>query len=120
MRILVADDNERVRQGVVRLISSHPDCIVCGEAIDGADAIAKARELRPDVVLIDVSMPGLSGLEAARRVHHEVPETKIIVMSQHDPDQLLPQVLAVGGLACVDKGRLATDLLVVIGNLAEK
>lgn len=120
MRILVADDNERVRQGVVKLISTDQNCTVCGEAIDGVEAISKARELRPDIVLIDVSMPGLSGLEAARRLHCEVPETKIIVMSQHDPAQLLPRALEVGARACVDKGRLATDLLVAISKLGDK
>ena len=114
MRILVADDNDIVRRGVIGILSSQPGWEICGEAKDGAEALQKARELQPDLVLLDVSMPVLNGLEAARLVRQEIPDAKILVMSQHDPVQLLPRVIQMGGDACVDKSRLGMDLLASI------
>jgi len=114
MRILIADDNERVRRGVIDILSSKANWKVCGEAKDGAEAIQMARELLPDLILLDISMPGLSGLEVARLLRQEVPKTKIVIMSQHDPIQLLPRAVEAGGHACVDKSRLGTDLLPTI------
>ena len=118
MRILVADDNDMVRRGVTGILSSVTDWEVCGEAGDGSEALRKARELLPDLVLLDISMPGQSGLEAARLIRQELPKTKIIIMSQHDPIQLLPRVLEVGAHSCVDKSRLSTDLLASIRRVA--
>lgn len=83
---------------------------VCGQASDGAEAIEKVRELRPDVVLLDVSMPGIDGLETARRLRGENPGVKIVIMSQHEPARLLPRALEAGANACVDKGRVAMDI----------
>jgi two-component system response regulator NreC len=114
MRILIADDNDAVRRGVVGLLSSETDWKVCGEARDGSEALQKARELLPDLILLDVSMPGMNGLEVARLLRQELPEAKILVISQHDPIQLLPRVLEVGGNACVDKNRLGIDLVASI------
>ena len=117
MRILIADDNEMVRCGLARLLSSEPNWHICGEAADGAEALLKARELRPDLILLDISMPGINGLEVSRLLRQEVPQAKILVVSQHDPMQLLPRVLAAGGDACVDKSCLGTDLLASIKNM---
>ena len=114
MRIFIADDNEMVRRGVARLLSSEPDWEVCGEARDGSEALLKAPELLPDVILLDVSMPGLNGLEVARLLRQDLPQTKILVMSQHDPIQLLPSVVAAGGDDCLDKSCLGTDLVASI------
>jgi DNA-binding NarL/FixJ family response regulator len=114
VRILIADDNEMVRRGVTRILSSVTDLQVCGEARDGSEALRKARELLPDLIILDISMPGINGAEAARRLRQEVPRAKILVISQHDPIQLLPRVIEAGAHACVDKGRLSTDLLVAI------
>lgn len=111
MRILIADDNDVVRRGVIGLLSTEKDWEVCGEARDGAEALRKARELLPDLILLDISMPGINGLEAARLLREEVPQAKIIVISQHDPIQLLPHVVEAGANGCVDKGRLSTDLV---------
>lgn len=117
MRILIADDSAMVRRGVISLLSSEASWEICGEASDGSEALAKARALLPDVILLDVSMPGLNGLEVARRLRKEVPQARIIVMSQHDPVHLLPGVMAAGGDACIDKSRLAVDLVDSIRNL---
>jgi two-component system response regulator NreC len=117
MRILIADDNDAVRRGVMGLLSSETGWKVCGEARDGSEALQKARELRPDLILLDVSMPGLSGLEAARLLRRELPEVKILVISHHDPMHLVPRVVEAGGNACVDKSRLSTDLVASIKSI---
>jgi len=117
MRILIADDNEAVRRGVARLLTSETGWKVCGEARDGAEALQKARELLPDVILLDFSMPGMNGLEAARLLRQQLPEAKILVISQHDPIHLLPGVVEAGGNACLDKSRLSTDLLASIKSI---
>ncbi|HEX4003975.1 MAG TPA: response regulator transcription factor [Candidatus Acidoferrales bacterium] len=114
MRILIADDNEQVRHGVASFLSDDPACEICGEAADGQEAVQMTRELSPDVILLDVSMPGVSGLETARLLRQEAPKVKIIMMSQHDPIQLLPEALDAGAHACVDKCRVTTDLLATI------
>ena len=111
LRILIADDSDAVRRGVIRLLSPQTDWHVCGEAANGSEAIEKARELTPDLILLDISMPGMNGLEAARLLRKESPSVKILVISQNDPKLLLPQVLAAGADGCVDKGRLGSDLV---------
>ena len=110
MRILIADDNEWVRHGVMNILASMADWQVCGEAKDGPEAVQKAAELLPDLILLDVSMPGLGGLEVARVLREKVPATKILMMSQHDPAVLLPRAIEAGAHGCVDKSRLSTDL----------
>lgn len=117
MRILIADDDERVRRGVRALLAAGTDYEVCAEAVDGTDALRKARELLPDLILLDISMPGLSGLETARLLRQELPQVKIIVMSQHDPVQMLPSAVQAGANACVDKTRLAADLWPTIASV---
>src|ERR1700694_2466662 len=111
MRILIADDSDIVRRGVCKILSSEKDLEVCGEAKDGSEALQKARELLPDLILLDISMPGMNGLEAARCLREEVRQAKILVISQHDPLQLLPSVVAVGADGCGDKSRLSEDLV---------
>lgn len=117
MRILIADDNAMVRRGVIMLLSSETAWEICGEASDGSEALLKAHTLLPDVILLDVGMPGVNGLEVARRLHRELPQTRIVVMSQEDPVHLLPSVMAAGGDACLDKSCLAADLVDSIKNL---
>lgn len=118
MRILVADDNDMVRRGVVGILSSEPAWRVCGEARDGSEALLKSRELQPDLILLDVSMPGMNGLEVARLLRQDDSRVRILVMSQYDPSQLLPRVLEAGGHGCVDKTRLGTDLLAAIKGMS--
>ena len=110
MRILIVDDNQLVRRGVAEILASLADCEVCGEASNGMEALQKSLEMRPDLVLLDISMPGISGLETARLLRQKLPEITILIMSQHDPVQLLPSVLEAGAYSCLDKTRIATDL----------
>lgn len=114
MRILIADDSDIVRRGIVALLSGVRAWSVCGEAVNGADALQKARELRPDLVLLDVNLPDANGLEIARRLRAEFPKIRILVISQHDPAQLLPRAVEAGANGSLDKGRLGMDLLPAI------
>ena len=114
MRILIADDNQLVRQGISELLAQEVGIQVCGEASNSTDAIEKAAKLRPEMVLLDVSMPGENGLETAEVLKQKFPEIKILMISGHDPKQMLPRSLEVGASGCLDKGRLASDLLPAI------
>jgi DNA-binding NarL/FixJ family response regulator len=120
MRILIADDNQLVRRGIIGLIGKESGITVCGEAPDSAGAIQQAGELHPDTMLLDISMPGLNGLETARILKQKFPEIKILLISQHDPEQVRSRALEVGASGCVDKARLGTDLLPALKGLREQ
>jgi DNA-binding NarL/FixJ family response regulator len=114
MRILIADDSDVVRRGVIGIVSSEEGWEVCGEAKDGLEVVRKAQEMTPDVILLDISMPGMNGLEATRLLRREFPKVRIIVISQHETRQLLPRAVEAGADACVDKSRLSTDLVAIL------
>ncbi len=117
--ILIADDQEPVRRGLRSLIESRPDWKVCGEAADGKAAVAKAKELQPDVILMDVSMPEMNGLDAARLIRQEVPACKILIVSQNDPDWMKKAAVEVGAKGFVHKCDAARDLLRAIEALVK-
>jgi two-component system nitrate/nitrite response regulator NarL len=117
MRILIADDSDVVRRGVIGILSAEPGWIICGEAKDGLEAVKKAQELVPDLILLDISMPGANGLEVTRRLRQHALQAKIVLISQHDPAQILQSALTSGADACVDKGRLVSDLVMTIKKL---
>jgi len=108
-RILIADDHEMVRQGLRAVIASRAGWEVCGEAITGREAVAAACKLRPDVVILDVTMPELNGLEAARQIHQALPVTEVLILTAHDSEELVRQVLVAGARGYVlknDAGRV--------------
>jgi DNA-binding NarL/FixJ family response regulator len=113
MRILIADDNSEVRAGIASLIADYSDWEVCGEANDGEQAVEKARDLNPDLILLDISMPGMNGLEAAGRIR-QISAAKILVMSQHDPKMLAPRAIQAGAQGCLDKSKLSLELIPTI------
>jgi two-component system nitrate/nitrite response regulator NarL len=117
IRVLIADDNELVRRGIAGILAGEKGLEVCGEASDANETLRKADELRPSVILLDVSMPGTNGLNTARLLREKFPELKIVIISQHDPKQLLLRSLEVGAHGCIDKARLAVDLLPSLKNM---
>jgi PAS domain S-box-containing protein len=117
LRILIVDDHETVRRGVRALLSSRRDWVVCGEAGDGFEAVEKAKSLRPDVVLMDISMPRMDGVEATRIIRREVPESKIIIVSQNDLIVASSQAAEIDAGGYVNKADLARDLLPTLESL---
>src|SRR6202158_2004650 len=117
LRILIVDDHETVRRGVRALLSSRRDWVVCGEAADGIEAVEKAKSLRPDVVLMDISMPRMDGLEATKIIRREVPESKVIIVSQNDLTVVSGQVVEMDAGGYVNKADLDRDLLPAVESL---
>ena len=111
LRVLVVDDNETVRRTRCELLRSQADIEVTCEAADGADAVAKAREHSPDVILLDVTMPTMNGLEAARILKQEFPSMHIVIVSQHDSRGFQWAALAAGVSGYVVKSNVARDLI---------
>ena len=111
IKCLLVDDHTLFRQGVRRLLESESDFEVAGESPDGGDAVEKARELRPDIVLMDIGMPGLSSFEAARQIKKMRPETKILFLTMYEDEDYLVQCLEVGASGYVLKDTPAPQLL---------
>src|SRR6185437_3549107 len=111
MRILIADDHAVARRGVRSLLESRSEWNICGEAVDGRDAIEKAGQLAPDVIVMDVSMPRMSGLEATQAIRQTLPETEILILTQHDAAEMVRQAFNAGARGYVIKSDLADDLL---------
>ena len=111
IRVLVAEDHETVRQGVRVLLESQPDIEVIGEAVNGADALAHCRSLSPDVVILDVSMPGMNGLAAARAIKEAKPRTAIVAFTRHDDEVFVHELMAAGASAYVLKQSRSIELL---------
>jgi DNA-binding NarL/FixJ family response regulator len=118
LRILIADDHDLMRRGVKALLQSHPGWEVCGEAHTGREAVSKAEELRPDVIILDVSMPDLNGLEAARRIRKSSPSSEILILSMHYSDQLIRDILDAGVRGYIVKSDSDRDLVMAVETLA--
>ncbi len=111
MRILIVDDHEIVRRGISSLFASEPGLTVCGEAADGLEAVEKTRLLRPDIVIMDISMPNMNGLDATREIKDICPQTHVIVVSQHETTEMMRQALQTGASAYIMKSMISKDLL---------
>lgn len=114
LRILIADDHEIVRQGLRSLVSAHPGWEVCGEASDGWDAVHKTRDLKPDIVALDIGMPNLNGLEAARAMLHENPKVKILFLTIYDTEQAVKTAVQVGAKGLILKSDAARELVTAV------
>ncbi len=111
MRILIADDHEIVRRGVRSLLETEKGWEVCGEAVDGEDALEKAQALKPDVVVMDISMPRMNGLDATRLLRGRIPEIEVLVLSQHESGEMVRQAFHAGARGYVTKSEIAKNLV---------
>jgi DNA-binding NarL/FixJ family response regulator len=110
-RIFIADDHEVVRKGLISLLEAQTDWEVCGEAADGREAVEKAQELKPDIIILDIGMPSLNGLEATRQILKVNPDAKILVLTLHDSDSVVREVLNAGARGFLLKSDAARDLV---------
>ena len=119
LRILIADDHEVVRRGLCTLLQSHAGWEICGEATDGRVAVEKARQLKPDVVILDIGMPNLNGLVATRQLVQQDPMCKVIVLTITDSDHVIREALDAGARGFVLKSDAARDLVTAVEALQE-
>ncbi|MGD0212045.1 MAG: response regulator transcription factor [Terriglobales bacterium] len=114
VRILVADDHPVVRHGLRTLLGSRPEWEIIDEAEDGVEAVERAERLQPDVVVLDVSMPRMDGLEACRRIRKRVPKSEVLIVTQHDSAQMIREAKNAGAKGYVVKSDAARDLLLAV------
>src|SRR5437899_8470986 len=114
LRILIADDHELARRGIRSLLESHPGWEVCAEAKDGRDAVELATSLKPDLVLLDIGMPNLNGLEAARQILAASPDIAILILTMHDTDHIVREVLRAGARGFLLKSDAGRDLVAAV------
>jgi DNA-binding NarL/FixJ family response regulator len=114
VRVLIVDDHEVVRQGLRALLGSETGFAVCGEAKTGREAVRKARSLHPDIVVLDVSMPELNGIDAIRQIREGAPKCEVLILTMHDRDDLLRTALQVGARGYVLKTDAASELIAAI------
>jgi DNA-binding NarL/FixJ family response regulator len=111
LRILIVDDHEAVRAGVRAILASRNDMEVCGEASNGQEAIAKALELRPDLIILDINMPILGGITAAKEIKVRLPQVLILLFSMHQSNQLVREAKLLGVQGYVNKSQAGATLL---------
>jgi DNA-binding NarL/FixJ family response regulator len=120
LRILIADDHEVARQGIRALLESHPGWEVCAEAKDGREAVELATNSKPDIALLDIGMPNLNGLDAARQILAMSPTIRILILTMHDAEQVVREVLAAGARGFVLKSDAARDLVAAVDALQHR
>jgi DNA-binding NarL/FixJ family response regulator len=120
VRIIIADDHDIMRRGLRQLLSTRSGWEVCGEAKTGREAVALAEQLKPEIVVMDISMPELNGLEAARKIHKQFPKMGIIILTLHFSDQLVLDIVEAGARAYVVKSDADRDLVSAVEALANR
>jgi DNA-binding NarL/FixJ family response regulator len=119
LRIMVADDHEVVRRGLRSLLESQPNWQVCAEAADGRDVVKRAAELKPDVIILDIAMPNLNGLEATRQLLKTDPGARVLILTLHDSEQVIRDVLSAGARGFLLKTDAARDLVSAVDALRQ-
>lgn len=114
VHILLADDHEVVRKGLRALLETQPGWKVIAEATDGREAVEKAQSMHPDVAIVDIGMPSLNGLEATRQIVKKAPRTRVLVLTMHDTNPLIQQVVKAGARGYVLKSDVASDLVAAV------
>lgn len=117
LKILVVDDHDIIRRGLKDLLTTKVGWEVCGEAKTGKEAVALAEELKPDIIVMDISMPDLNGLEAARRIHKILPKTGILIFTMHFSDQLVREVVEAGARGYILKSDADRDLVTAVDSI---
>jgi DNA-binding NarL/FixJ family response regulator len=119
LRILIADDHDIVREGLRKLLHSQSHWEICDEAATGREAVEKAKEHHPHVVVLDFSMPELNGLEATRQIRKALPQTEVLILTMHDSEQLAREILAAGARGFVLKTHAKRQLVLAVTALGE-
>lgn len=120
LRILIADDHEVARRGIRSLLETHAGWEICGEARDGREAVELAATLKPDIFLLDIGMPNLNGLDAARQLLAITPDARILILTIHDSEQVVREVLAAGARGFLLKSDAGRDLLAAVEALQQR
>jgi DNA-binding NarL/FixJ family response regulator len=118
-RILIADDHDVARGGIRALLENHPGWQVCGEAKDGRETVELVAQTKPDLILLDIGMPNLNGLEATRQILATAPEALILILTMHDTDQLVREVLRAGARGFLFKSDAGRDLITAVEALQQ-
>lgn len=111
IRIMIADDHTIVRQGLARMLNDQPDLQVVGEATNGRLAVNKALELKPDIIIMDIAMPQMNGIEAAKRIRKDLPKTKIVILSMYSHEHYIHQLLEAGISGYLLKDSSGSDII---------
>lgn len=117
IRVLICDDHAILRDGIKLLLNSQLDMEVVGEAIDGREAVEQARALQPDMILMDIAMPGLNGLEATKQIRRDVPDARVLVLTMYENDEYVSRMLEAGVLGYVLKKAAGTELVNAIRSI---
>jgi len=120
VRVLIADDNAVLRQGIRSLLEARLELQVVGEAANGKEAVEKATDLKPDIALMDISMPELNGIEATRQIVKSVPGTEVLILTMDESEKTMREVLEAGARAYILKSDPPTDLFAAIDDICKR